>query len=222
MRALYAAATLGICAFTLPANADIIVSLVGNPVAVAGGFDYTYNATLSVDEQLDPSVQPVFFTLYDFGAATFVGDTGFLATKSGTTAEWTYTLDKNQTTYAQATTPNNSSGIADVRVTYSGPQELPTSLTGGVGNLGTFTLFTTYTGAYHVFNNNQDAQLEKYAPSSGTNDSDSSNINSVAVPTLGRAIPEPSTVAMFGVGLLGLAAIRRRGARPASARSTTA
>ncbi len=208
MRRLLFGAIFGLstAAAVAPANASIILSLVGNPVAVSGGYDYTYNATLSVDEQLDKSVQPVFFTLYDFGAGTLVGTTGDLATAGA----WAFTLNKNQTTYAQAVSPNNTS-LFDVRANYNGPQLLGSSLAPTQGNLGTFTLFTTSTGPFAIFNNNQDAQLEKLAPGSATNDTDASNIDSVAVPTLGRSmVPEPASLAMLGAGLAGLAFTRRR------------
>ena len=71
-----AAIGLALSAAAAPAEASIIISLVGNPTAATvigqSGFDYTYSATLSSDEELDKSVNPVFFTVYDFGAATLV------------------------------------------------------------------------------------------------------------------------------------------------------
>ena len=110
---LTAAIGLGFVTSAIPAHASIILSLQGNPVAVTGGYDYTYTATLSSDEQLDKSVQPVFFTLYDFGAASLIGATGDLAA----TGAWAFTLNQNLTTYAQAVSPNNTS-FDDVRATY--------------------------------------------------------------------------------------------------------
>src|SRR4029077_20769463 len=76
-----------------PADASIITSLVSR-TAVAGGFDYTYGATLSQDQQLDPSVSPVFFTVYDFGTTTLDGTTGALSTN------WSFALNANQPTPA--------------------------------------------------------------------------------------------------------------------------
>jgi hypothetical protein len=173
---------------------------------VAGGFDYTYNATLSGDEQLDPTVSADFFTIYDFGQATLAGTTGFLAS-----AGWSSLLNTNIATPAQAETPNNVSSIDDVRFTYTGAAITGSFLDkGAAGNLGTFTLFTTNTGPEAIFLNDQDAQLQKYAPGTVTNDTTDANIASVAVPTNGRAIPEPASLALLGIGTIGFAFIRRR------------
>jgi hypothetical protein len=194
------AACLLVIAASAPANASLIVTLV-SATPVSGGTDYTYNLTLSSDEQLDPSVSPVFFTLYDFGQATMVGETGFLAN-----GEWSFVCDQIFTTYAMATQPNANPGLDGMRAIFNGPETLPTSFGTNEGNLGTFTIFTTATDGYSAVPYDQDAQLEKYTSDPGTNDTPTSNLSTVDVPN----VPEPATLGVFGVGLLGFTLMRRK------------
>jgi hypothetical protein len=185
------------------ADASIITALVSR-TAVAGGLDYTYGATLSQDQQLDPTVSPVFFTLYDFGPTTLDGTTGALSTN------WSFALNANQPTPATGTAPHNNPATDDVRATYSGPSTTGPSLGTGLSNLGTFTLFTTLTGPFAIVPLDQDAQLQKFAPGSPTDDTQTANLAAVAVPTPGTAISEPASIVVLGIGLLGLGLLRRK------------
>jgi hypothetical protein len=209
MKRLIAVALSSCCALSLTplAHASIILNLMGSsPVAVPGGYDYIYQATLSQDEQMDTSVQPVFFTIYGFGNATLVSNN--LLTPSN----WSFQLNVHQTTFAEGVTPSNTA-FDDVRATYSGPVVSGLAPGTSIGNLGTFTLFTTDTGPYAIFNNDQDAQLEKYAPGSPTNDTPTSNLAAIAIPTNGRAVPEPASMAILGCAVVALGMTRRRKSR---------
>jgi hypothetical protein len=194
------------CIATTAAKASVLVSMTSR-TAVTGGFDYTYQASLSPDQQLNTAVQPNFFTIYDFGPATLVSSMG-----TGTFAgsNWSFLLNSNLTTAAEGVTPNNDPNIADVRATYSGPV---VTGSGTVGNLGTFTLFTTDTGPFAIQNDKQDAQAVKFAPGEPTNDTPVSNLAAIATPTfvpvMPMPMPEPGTLALMTAGVLGVALVRR-------------
>jgi hypothetical protein len=193
------------CLAATAANASVLVSFT-NRTAVTGGFDYTYMASLSPDQQLNTAIQPNFFTIYDFGPATLVSSMG-----TGTFAgsDWSFQLNSNLSTAAEGVTPSNDPTIADVRATYSGPVMAGS---GTIGNLGTFTLFTTFTGPFAIQNDKQDAQAGKFAPGTPTNNTPVSNLAAVAVPTflpVTVPVPEPGTLALLTAGLFGVAVVRR-------------
>ena len=205
---LAGAALLGAATIAAPARASIIVTL-DSTAKVTGGVDYTYGVNLSNDEQLNNSVQSTFFDLYNFGVAKFVSATGDMGN-----GDWAFSNTYlNSSSYAEGVNPVNNASIADIRFVYSGPIVTGPQLGNGADNLGTFTVFTTYTGAYSIHNNTQDAQLAKYAPGQVSNNTPSSNIDAVAVPNA-PAVPEPASLAMLATGIAGLCAFGyRRGPR---------
>jgi hypothetical protein len=194
----------------VPARASIIVTLE-NTTAANGGMDYTYAVTLSQDEQLNNSVQQAFFDIYNFGAASLVSETGDMNSGS-----WAFSnVIVPSSSYAEGTTPADNKNTLDIRFVYSGPVVTGPSLGTADGNLGTFTVFTTYTGSYSVHNNVQDAQLVKFAPGQVSNNTPTSNLAAAATPDAPAAVPEPASLAMLAGSLVagGIFAGRSRGAR---------
>jgi hypothetical protein len=201
---LAGAALIGAGAFSVPARASIIVTLE-NETKVTGGSDYTYQVTLSQDEQLNTAIQANFFDVYDFGLAKLVSETGDLST-----GNWTFiNTYLNTPQYAEGENPVNNPSIASLRFVYNGPVVTGPSLGTASGNLGTFTVFTTYTGSFSIHDNAQDAQLVKYAPGQVSNNTPTSNLAAVAIPNA-PAVPEPASLALLATGVLGMCAFGYR------------
>jgi hypothetical protein len=109
------------------AHADIVTTLT-SATNVVGGSDWTYTVVIDAQETASLSAG-AFFTVYDFGTQTFLGDTGLL------TSDFTYS-DPATNTHAINTTPIDTALLNAHFVMTSGANIV------GPQTLGTFTLFS--------------------------------------------------------------------------------
>jgi hypothetical protein len=196
------------------ANASLIPVLdSGQPTAVAGGFQFTYTATLSSDESLNPSNTSgstctdsmtsgasgsstpcgTFFTIYDIPGFVSANVSAGLATQG-----WA------ESTYFTGLTPSNATPqTGDSNVVQNAVFSYTGAVVNGPASYDGFNVVSIYsmkqTGSFTF-------QATKTAfpafPDQGT--------GPVQIPS---GVPEPASMLLIGGGLIGFAFLRRRLAR---------
>lgn len=208
---------LGIAVLSCAANASIIPSLTSVTQVGASAYNWTYTASLSADQRLDPGATQnaicasgqkcsptgltpasgTFFTIYDFA--------GYNGTVTGP-ANWTaFTFLVGVTPSVEAGTPDNSA-ITNVSYFYNGPV-VPTpggpKPALGPTNLSNFVIGSSLNRQVAGFYTGQATKNT----SDGSDGTLTQNFGSVNVP---GGVPEPASMILIGSGLVGIAVFRRK------------
>ncbi len=191
MKLILSAASLFI-AVGSTAKADIIVTLTGPAMAVAGGYDWTYQATLTSAETL-PVGTTGFFTINDISTTPVT----LLSTTADLTTDFSYNSSLTNVP-AFNTSPPDSASLYNMQFQFIGS----TALSGHGASLvlGDFTIQTTS-------NLTQVLTYDGQATSTDLNTPDGNN-GPVLGPTFASPVPEPASMLLFGAGLVALLLIK--------------
>ena len=200
-------------ALSLSANATIIPSLMGGAPAFNGtDFNWYYSVVLSGSEKITVAGDGArlsnfyFMTIYDFlltpaTTPVFAGDAGLPAGASFAVSVQPIGITP------LATSPIDSPAVANITLTYTGS----VNIGGGAGasdiTFGVLTARSLYNQVVNADFQTASQAIKHSFPTNSTEGDPDVNVTSVLLPS---GAPEPSTMFLFGSGLIGLALLRRR------------
>ena len=193
---LIALAGVMAAAMAAQAQANILISLNGT-TPNGGNFIWSYEGNLQTGAETTENAAPgpfaTFFTLYDIA--------GLIPGSETMPADWTVS-EQLLGINPDGLSPADSGTIMNITWTYVGTSQLTGPL-----DLGAFT-FESTEGNHDLFIT-YGQQDTKDNPGQGDDDTELVGLGSVIGPSA-QSLPEPLTLSLFGAGLAGAAAYRRR------------